>query len=72
MRISGVELRGALQKQTQTQSANYGHLGEGGGVHQEPGVCRHTLLYTKQMNSQALLHSTGSCSQHLAITYNEK
>ena len=58
---------------SQTQKTNMVTKGErGGGINQEFGINRYTLLSTKQINNKVLLYSTGNYIQYLVITYNGK
>ena len=64
------------QKQThrhrkQTYGYQRGKAGEG-GINQEFGIKRYTLLYIKQINNKDLLYSTGNYIQYPVITYNGK
>ena len=45
---------------------------KGGGINQEFGINKYTLLYIKQINNKDLLYSTGSYTQHLVIIYKGK
>ena len=42
----------------------------GGGVNQEYGINRYTLLSIKQINNKDLLRNTWNNIQYLVITYN--
>ena len=44
---------------------------EGGGINQEYGMNRYTLLHIKQVNNKDLVHSTENCIQRLVITYKQ-
>ena len=41
-----------------------------GGINQEFGINRDTLLYIKWINNKDLLYSTGNYIQYLVISYN--
>ena len=41
----------------------------GGGINQEFGFGRYTVLYIKQIKNKVLLYSTGNYIQYLVITY---
>ena len=45
---------------------------DGGGMNQEFGINRYTLLYVKQINNKDLPCSTGNYIQYIVITYNGK
>ena len=63
------------QKQIhQTQKTNlWNGRGKGeGGINQEFGINRCTLVYMEQMNDKDLLYSAGSYIQDLVITCNGK
>ena len=59
---------------SQTQKTNlWLPKGNGrGGIKQEFGINRYTLLYIKLINSKDLLQSTGNYIQYLVIIYNGK
>ena len=64
------------QKQTyrhrkQTYGYQRGNMG-GGGINQELGMNRNTLLYIIYITNKDLLHSTGNCTQYSVITYMRK
>lgn len=42
------------------------------GINWEFGINRYTRLYTKSVNSEDLLYSTGNFTEDLVITYKEK
>ena len=44
----------------------------GGGINQEVGINRYTLLCIKWINSKDLLRSTGNYIQYLLLTYTGK
>ena len=46
-------------------------MGEG-GINEEFGINRYTLLYIKWIKNEDLLYSTGNYIQYLIITYNGK
>ena len=51
----------------------YGYQrGSGGGLNEELGISRYTLLYIKKADNQVLLYSTGDHIQYLVITCNGK
>ena len=63
------------QKQTHRhRKQTYGYQGgkRKGGINQEYGIKRYTLLYIKQINNKDLLYSTGNYIQYLVITYKGK
>ena len=65
------ELIYRTETNTQTQKTYGYQRGEGeGGVNQEFGISRYTLLYIKQVN-KVLLYRTGKYSQYLVINYME-
>ena len=63
------------QKQThrhRKQTYAYQRGKEGGGINQEFGINRYTLLYIKQITNKDLPYNTGNYIQYLVINYNEK
>ena len=63
------------QKQThrhRKQTYGYQRGKVGGGIDQEFGFSRNTLLYIKQINNEDLLYNTGNYIQCLVINYNGK
>ena len=44
----------------------------GGGINEEIGIKRYTLLYIKKITNKDLLYSTGNYIQYFEITYNGK
>ena len=44
----------------------------GGGINEEIGIKRNTLLYIKKITNKDLLYSTGNYIQYFVITYNGK
>ena len=42
------------------------------GINQELGININTVLYTRQINNQGLLYSTGNYTQYFATTYKGK
>ena len=46
--------------------------GDGRGGEWEVGVSRHKLLYTRWINNQVLLYSTGNSIQYPMINHNGK
>ena len=60
---------------SQTQKANlWSPKGKGswGGINEEYGINRYTLLYVKQISNKDLLCNTRNNIQYLIITYNGK
>ena len=67
--------RKTKQKQTcryRQQTYGYQRQKERGGINEEFGISRYTLLYIKEINNKDLLYNTGNCIQYLVITYNGK
>ena len=61
------------QKQTHRhQKQSYDYQREGGGINEEFGINRYTLLYIKYINNRDLLYSSGNYTQYLAIIYHGK
>ena len=63
------------RKQTHTQQKTNSWFPKGkggGGINQEFGINRNTLLNIKQINNKDLLYSTGNCIQYIVITSNGK
>ena len=60
--------------ETETQKTNMwlANWKEPGGINQEFGVNRDTLLYTKKISNKDLQYSTGKNSQYVVIAYNGK
>ena len=44
----------------------------GGGINQEFGINRYTLIYIKQITNKDLLYDTGSYIQYFVIAYKGK
>ena len=66
------ELIHKAETDSQTQKTDIVTKGEGGRINQKQGISRYKLLYIKEINNKALLHSTGNYIKHLVITYNGK
>ena len=66
------ELIHKAETDSQTQKTNIVTKGEGGRINQEKGISRYKLLYIKEIDNKALLHSTGNYSQYLLLIYNGK
>ena len=60
----------AKQKQTHRHRKQaYGYQKAGGGINQEVGISRYTLLYIKWITNKDLLQSTGDYIQYFVMTY---
>ena len=61
-----------IDSQTQKTNLQLPKVKGEGGINQEFGINRYTLLYIKQVNNKDLLFSTGNYTQYLVINYNGK